>query len=86
MLLVDKYNETAVHKIGHISAHVLRHTGCTRYVEKGIDLKVLQYLMGHSTTQITNDVYNHVRPWRYKELYITLQPYRNVSYRIENVS
>lgn len=60
MLLVDKYNETAVHKIGHISAHVLRHTGCTRYAEKGIDLKVLQYLMGHSTTQITNDVYNHV--------------------------
>ena len=60
MLLVDKYNETAVHKIGHISAHVLRHTGCTRYAEKGIDLKVLHYLMGHSTTQITNDVYNHV--------------------------
>ena len=28
--------------------------------EDGIDMKVLQYLMGHSSARITNDVYNHV--------------------------
>ena len=31
-----------------------------RYAEDGIDMKVLQYLMGHSSARITNDVYNHV--------------------------
>lgn len=27
---VEKYNETAEYKIDRISAHSLRHTGCTR--------------------------------------------------------
>lgn len=57
---VERYNETAEHKIGNISAHTLRHTGCTRDAEDGMDIKVLQYLMGHSNTQITNNIYNHV--------------------------
>lgn len=26
---------------------MLRHTGCTRNAENGMDMKVLQYLMGH---------------------------------------
>lgn len=42
------------------SAHVLRHTACTRMAEKGIDIKVLQYLMGHSSIDITMEVYNHI--------------------------
>lgn len=25
-----------------------------------MDLKVLQYLMGHKSSKITNDIYNHV--------------------------
>lgn len=25
-----------------------------------MDIKVLQYIMGHSNTQITNNIYNHV--------------------------
>lgn len=61
---VEKYNETAEFKIGKISAHTLRHTGCTRDAEDGMDIKVLQYIMGHSNTQITNNVYNHVNEER----------------------
>lgn len=61
---VEKYNETAEYKIGSISAHTLRHTGCTRDAEDGMDIKVLQYLMGHSNTQITNNIYNHVNAER----------------------
>ena len=57
---VKQYNQKATNKIEHISCHVLRHTGCTRNAEDGMDIKVLQYLMGHSNTQITNNVYNHV--------------------------
>ncbi|MCR4851247.1 MAG: site-specific integrase [Lachnospiraceae bacterium] len=43
-----------------ISAHIMRHTGCTRMAESGMDPKILQYLMGHSECSITMNVYNHV--------------------------
>lgn len=44
----------------HISAHILRHTACTRFAESGIDPKVLQSIMGHSDIGVTMNVYNHV--------------------------
>jgi len=28
--------------------------------EKGIDVKTLQYIMGHSSISVTMDIYNHV--------------------------
>ena len=43
-----------------ISAHIMRHTGCTRMAESGMDPKVLQYIMGHSDISITMNVYNHI--------------------------
>ncbi|MCI9371673.1 MAG: site-specific integrase [Lachnospiraceae bacterium] len=46
------YNETAIHKIDNLSCHILRHTGCTRNAEKGMDMKVLQYMMGHATPNL----------------------------------
>lgn len=44
--VVEKDNETSEYKIDKISAHTLRHTGCTCNAEDGMDIKVLQYLMG----------------------------------------
>ena len=38
----------------------LRHTGCTRMAESGMDIKTLQYIMGHATLSITMDIYNHI--------------------------
>lgn len=46
--------------IPRISAHTLRHTACTRMAEKGMDVKTLQYIMGHSNISVTMDIYNHV--------------------------
>lgn len=46
--------------IPHISAHILRHTGCTRMAEAGMDPKVLQYVMGHADISVTMGIYNHV--------------------------
>lgn len=40
-----------------VSPHVLRHTFCTNLSNKGINLKSLQYLMGHSTLTTTLNVY-----------------------------
>ena len=35
------------------TSHILRHTFCTRLFEKGFDVKEIQYLMGHSTPEMT---------------------------------
>ena len=38
--------------------HVIRHTFCTRLCEQDVNVKVVQDIMGHSTAQITMDIYN----------------------------
>ncbi len=43
-----------------ITPHILRHTGCTRMAEKGVDIKVLQAIMGHKKAETTMNIYNHV--------------------------
>lgn len=50
----------------HVSAHILRHTACTRLAESGIEPKTLQYIMGHSSIAVTMDIYNHVDTARVK--------------------
>ena len=40
--------------------HAIRHTFCSRCYEKGIDVKVTQKLMGHSSISITMDYYTHL--------------------------
>lgn len=42
-----------------ITPHVLRHTFCTNYANDGMDIKNLQYLMGHSNAGVTLNVYTH---------------------------
>ena len=42
-----------------LSPHILRHTYCTRLFEAGLDVKEIQYLMGHSTPEMTMRVYTH---------------------------
>ncbi len=44
----------------HVSAHILRHTACTRLAESGLEPKVLQYIMGHTNVSVTLDVYTHL--------------------------
>jgi len=42
-----------------ITPHVLRHTFCTGMANAGMDIKSLQYLMGHSDAGVTMNVYTH---------------------------
>jgi integrase len=42
-----------------VTPHVLRHTFCTNAQQAMLDVKSLQYLMGHSTASVTLDVYTH---------------------------
>ena len=69
--IVNSYNKTVKcegeEKLPKISAHILRHTACTRMAESGIDVKVLQYIMGHNSINVTMEVYNHVSVERSRE-------------------
>lgn len=42
-----------------VTPHTLRHSFCTDMIMSGLDVKSVQYLMGHSSSQITLDIYSH---------------------------
>lgn len=45
-----------------VNLHALRHTYATRLLERGVSLKVIQQLLGHSKFDVTADIYSHVAP------------------------
>lgn len=55
---VNKDNEL----IEHFSAHALRDTFATRYIEQGGSPQVLKTILGHSSLAMTMDLYSHVMP------------------------
>lgn len=52
--------------IPKISAHIFRHTFCTRLCEVEQDLKVVQEIMGHKNISTTMEVYNEATAERKK--------------------
>lgn len=59
--IVRRYNSSAESKyIKQFSSHVIRHTGCTNMARAGLNVKSTQYIMGHTHSDITMDVYNHL--------------------------
>ena len=43
-----------------VTPHALRHTFATRCIERGMNPKTLQIILGHSTIQLTMNLYCHV--------------------------
>ena len=58
---VRRYNETHAKQLPHITPHVLRHTFCTNMCAAGMNVKILQYVMGHADSTTTLNVYTHAR-------------------------
>jgi hypothetical protein len=52
----------ARHEIPPIRLHDLRHVAATLALTAGVDIKVVSEQLGHSTTQITRDIYLSVMP------------------------
>ena len=42
-----------------MTPHILRHTFCTNMANRGMAVKNLQYIMGHSNVGTTLNIYTH---------------------------
>jgi integrase/recombinase XerC len=56
-----------------ITPHTIRHTIATHWLEKGMDLKTIQTLLGH-TSLSTTTIYAHVSPKLKREVYDKTHP------------
>ena len=58
--MVGRYNDIYRVQMPNITPHVCRHTYCSNMAKSGMNLKTLQYLMGHSDISVTMNVYTHI--------------------------
>lgn len=61
--IVRAYNRTEAGRADPqppITAHILRHTFCTRFCENETNLRTIQRIMGHSSITVTMDIYADV--------------------------
>lgn len=59
--------------VGKITPHTIRHTIATHWLEKGMDLKTIQVLLGHSSLATTT-IYTQVSSRLKKEVYEKSHP------------
>ncbi len=60
--LCRRLTEGARHDLPPIRLHDLRHVAATLALTAGVDIKVVSEQLGHTTTQITRDIYLSVMP------------------------
>jgi integrase/recombinase XerD len=62
----------------HITPHVFRHTFATLLLEKDVDIKYIQSLLGHSSI-MTTQIYTHVNHEKQKQILRTKHPRKDFS-------
>ena len=48
--------------VPHVRFHDLRHSAATILLSMGVNVKIVQEMLGHSRVGMTLDVYSHVLP------------------------
>ncbi|MCD8021010.1 MAG: site-specific integrase [Clostridiales bacterium] len=55
--MLAKYREEIDSQFPEVTPHICRHTFCTLMANKGMNIKTLQYIMGHEKMEMTADYY-----------------------------
>ncbi len=74
---IDRLFQHYLHKsglVGAITPHTIRHSIATHLLEHGMDLKTIQFLLGH-TSLATTTIYTHVSTKLKKETYLAAHPH-----------
>lgn len=66
-LLIAKKESREAEILEKLTPHMIRHTFATRCFEKGMDIKVVQQLLGHAHFSTTMDIYTHVMDEKMRE-------------------
>ena len=80
--ITQKYNATVTdesQKLPHIKNHTLRHTFATLANEKGMNLKAIQQVMGHSSMETTINTYTHASSEFVKNEMARMEPVQSVT-------
>ena len=57
---IEKHNKIYKAELPKITPHICCHTYCTNMAKRMISPKTLQYLMGHSSIEVTMNFYTHL--------------------------
>jgi integrase len=58
--IINNAGEPVMREVGKYGMHALRHACASLWIESGKNPNAIQTLMGHSTIQMTYDVYGHL--------------------------
>lgn len=78
-LLRNRANEAGVTEV--VTPHAIRHSVATFLLEKGVDIRYIQHLLGHRSIT-TTQIYTHVTNTEYRRILETHHPRGHVSIRI----
>lgn len=76
-IMIQRYTKAAGIE-QHITPHMLRHSFATLLLEKGVDIRIIQQLLGHASI-VTTQIYTNVASEQKKKILETYHPRNQMS-------